>query len=169
VALPSIERAVCRGLPIAAVAWAGLIVAAPSLASLPNSGGVYLSASAYWIGALVCHQRPDRSFHLADGQLPVCARCTGLYLSAAVGVVFAWCRAAPRRALPFAAWRRRLLLAALPTAATLVVEWWWPAMTSPLARALAAIPLGAVAGALLAESMSFRGRLRGCERTRQSG
>lgn len=151
------------------MAWAGLIVAAPSVASLPDIGGAHLSASAYWLGALVCHQRPDRSFYLAGGQLPVCARCTGLYLSAALGVVFAWCRPATRRARRFAAWRGRLLLAALPTALTVVVEWWWPAAVSSIARAAAAIPLGAVAGALLAESMSFRGRLDGCERTRQSG
>jgi hypothetical protein len=169
VVLPSFERALCRGLSIAAVAWAGLIVAAPYLASVPHSGGAYLSASAYGFGALVCHQRPDRSFHLADSQLPVCARCTGLYLSAALGVVFVWWRPAARSAPPFPAWRRRLVVAALPTVVTMVVEWWWPAVTSPVARALAAIPLGAVAGALLAESASFRGRLDRCERMRQGG
>jgi len=150
--------------------WAGLIVAAPWLAahSFPVDGGVYLSVSAYWLGAMVCHQRPDRSFHLGGGQLPVCARCMGLYLSAALGVVYAWSGARWLRSVPFAAWRLRLVLAAVPTAATLAADWWRPGMASNLVRAVAAIPLGAAAGVLLAESMSFRSKLTGCEPTRQS-
>jgi Predicted membrane protein (DUF2085) len=165
---PSIDRETGRILPVAAVLWAGLLLAAPSLSSL-SGGWAYLSASVYWLGALVCHQRPERSFHVWGGQLPVCARCTGLYLAAAAGVVFTWIRAGRHRAVAFGVWRRRLLVSAVPTAATLVVEWWWPATDSRVARAVAAIPLGLVAGALLTESMSFRGRLEPCERTRQSG
>jgi hypothetical protein len=168
VAPSSITRGLFRVLPAAAVAWAGLVVAAPWLASVSprGGGGLYLSAAAYWVGGLVCHQRPDRSFHLAGGQLPVCARCTGLYVSAALGVVLVWFRARPGRALPFTAWRKRLVLAALPTVATLAVEWWRPAAASGLVRAIAAVPLGAMAGVLLAESMAFRSKLTRCERTR---
>ncbi|MBU6997442.1 MAG: DUF2085 domain-containing protein [Theionarchaea archaeon] len=33
----------------------------------------------------VCHQLPQRSFHIAGHQLPVCARCTGIYLGALIG------------------------------------------------------------------------------------
>lgn len=29
----------------------------------------------------VCHRLPERSFHLKGRQFPVCARCTGFYLS----------------------------------------------------------------------------------------
>jgi len=36
------------------------------------------------VGSLICHQRPDRSFFVDGHQLPVCARCTGLYLSGAI-------------------------------------------------------------------------------------
>ncbi len=36
-----------------------------------------------------CHRRPDRSFFWKGKQFPVCARCTGLYLGYAVGVVLA--------------------------------------------------------------------------------
>jgi hypothetical protein len=164
-----IARRLHRALPAAAVVWAVLVTAAPWLATAPvrAGGGAYLSASAYWLGALVCHQRPDRSFHTGAVQWPVCARCAGLYLSAAVGVVFAWRR---RRCgpVPFAAWRARLVWAALPTVATLVVEWWDPAITTGLVRAAAAVPLGAAAGVLLAESCEFRGRLGRCERTRDN-
>jgi hypothetical protein len=168
VASSSVERTLGRTLCTTAVVWAILVVAAPWLASAAVGGGVYLSASAYWLGALVCHQRPDRSFHLAGAQLPVCARCTGLYVSAALGILFAWFRRSSSRAVPFGAWRSRLAWAALPTVATLAVGWWRPALTSGLVRAVAAVPLGAAAGALLAESAAFRGRLAGCERTRQS-
>lgn len=28
-----------------------------------------------------CHQKPERSFHLGNFQFPVCARCTGFYIS----------------------------------------------------------------------------------------
>ena len=27
-----------------------------------------------------CHQLPDRSFHICNMQLPLCARCTGIFL-----------------------------------------------------------------------------------------
>jgi uncharacterized membrane protein len=37
------------------------------------------------IGYSICHQIPDRSFHLAEHRLPLCARCTGTYLGVAVG------------------------------------------------------------------------------------
>ena len=167
---PFIERAIGSVLPAAAVAWAVLVVAAPWLASAsgPADAGMSLSALVYGLGALVCHQQPDRSFHLAGAQLPVCARCTGLYLSAALGIVFAWARARSSRPLPFAGWRMRLVWAALPTVATVAFEWWRPGAVSSLVRAAAAAPLGAAVGVLLGESTRFRGRLAGCERTRQS-
>jgi len=154
-----------RALGALAVGWAILVVAAPYLAMLPGVGGDYLSASAYAFGAAVCHQRPERSFHLAGAQLPVCARCTGLYLSAALGILFAWARR-PSSAAPFERWRTCLLWAALPTVATLLFEWWRPSGVPGAFRALAAVPLGAAAGALLAGSVGFRSKLHRCERTR---
>ena len=89
-----IERLLAGALPALAVAWAVLILVAPWLGSAAagGRGGALLSAAAYWLGAIVCHQRPERSFHLAGAQMPVCARCTGLYVSGALGVVFAWWR-----------------------------------------------------------------------------
>jgi len=79
--------------------------------------------------------------------------------------LFAWAFGRTRRRTPFTGWRMPLVLAAVPTAATLVVEWLNPAWSSPLVRAVAAVPLGGVVGAFLAASLSFRGKLRGCERT----
>ena len=164
----SLERTLGRLLSVIAVAWAVSVVTGPWLASLPALGGAHLSAAAYGFGALVCHQRPERSFHLAGVQLPVCARCAGLYLSAALGILAVGCRRRSLDAVPLVAWRSRLAWAALPTVVTLAVEWWSPALTSGLVRAVAAAPLGATAGALLAETAGFRGRLTGCERTRRS-
>jgi len=38
---------------------------------------------------VICHQRPERSYHFLAAQLPVCARCTGIYFGAAVGAIVA--------------------------------------------------------------------------------
>jgi uncharacterized membrane protein len=53
--------------------------------------------------ALVCHQRPERSFILFGGRVAVCARCLGIYIGAAVGLLIVVARQV--------AWR--LLLAAV--------------------------------------------------------
>jgi uncharacterized membrane protein len=37
--------------------------------------------------ALVCHQQPERSFYLFGGTVAVCARCLGIYLGAAIGLL----------------------------------------------------------------------------------
>lgn len=40
------------------------------------------------IGYAVCHRIEHRSFFLDDRQLPLCARCTGMYLGALITVLF---------------------------------------------------------------------------------
>ena len=92
-------------------------------------------------GSLVCHQRPERSFTAGAGPFPVCARCTGLYLSGLIGALAAW-RGRPR--LP-PHLRAVLLGAAVPTALTVAVEWGGIAAPSNLLRAAAALPLGGTA------------------------
>jgi uncharacterized membrane protein len=61
-------------------------VAALALLSwlLNTPEGVLGKADA--IGYAICHRIDGRSFHLGDRQLPLCARCTGMYLGAVVGV-----------------------------------------------------------------------------------
>lgn len=128
-----------------------------------------LAALTYGIGALVCHQRPERSFHLAGAQLPVCARCVALYWGGAAGVLV-WlllrrrhAAAAPARRTPHApagglaaanaratAFRRALIAAAIPvaiTVATAAAGLWDP---SNVWRALLSAPLGVTIGSLLA-------------------
>jgi uncharacterized membrane protein len=38
------------------------------------------------IGYAVCHQAPDRTFHANGTPLPLCARCTGIYLGIIIGL-----------------------------------------------------------------------------------
>ena len=41
------------------------------------------------LGYAVCHRLDERSFHFADGrELPLCARCSGMYFGAMVGLTF---------------------------------------------------------------------------------
>ena len=40
------------------------------------------------IGYAVCHRISERSFHIGNYQLPLCARCSGMYLGAVIGLVF---------------------------------------------------------------------------------
>ena len=39
--------------------------------------------------SLFCHQKDERSFHLAGYPFPLCARCTGMWLGITLGVAFA--------------------------------------------------------------------------------
>jgi uncharacterized membrane protein len=120
-------------LAAAASAWLILLAAAPSAAlGVPASGATYL------FGSFVCHQRAGRSFHLAAAQLPVCARCLGLYAGAMIGLLV-W-RAPSRERM-----RIVLLAAAGPTALTWAAEaigLWDPGNA---VRFGAALPLGAAA------------------------
>ena len=63
-----------------AIGWLGLLIAGP-VAPTP------IATLLYAIGSVICHQRPERSFHLDAVQLPVCARCLGIYVGAAAGTL----------------------------------------------------------------------------------
>ena len=122
-------------MAMASAAWFSLLVAAPSLPPLAIAA-VYAAAS------FVCHQIPERSFYRGATQLPVCARCLGIYAGLAAGAV-AWCvaDAAGRRA-PRMAIRRVLVLTALPTVLTVTLEWTGVWAGSNALRAMAGATLG---------------------------
>ena len=97
----------------------------------------------YAAGGLVCHQRPERSFHLRGRQLAVCARCTGLYASALAGGLVSLIVG-----LPFVSPSRArvwLAIAMVPTVLTVGLELAGLAHPSNVVRMISALPLGAVA------------------------
>jgi uncharacterized membrane protein len=136
-----VALALPRALAAAAVTWSLLLAAAPFAASRPAPAGPWyvFALLIYAAGSVVCHQLPERSFHLWSAQLPVCARCTGIYLGAAVAAVLAVIRLGPLNSSP----RRLLTVAALPTLASLVYEWTTGDTPSNVVRAFAGAPLGA--------------------------
>jgi uncharacterized membrane protein len=136
-------------IALGAALWASLILATPWLASRSpgDDGRLEAAAFAYVIGSFVCHQRPERSFHLAGLPLPVCGRCTGVYVGAAIGAVLPLVRDWRRRVrVSVRGWRSVLTLAIVPMAASFVLEWLTPVPVSNLARAAT----GLVAGSAIA-------------------
>lgn len=110
------------------------------------------AAFVYQAAGLVCHQRPERSFHLVGIQQPVCARCLGLYVSGAAAAAAGWVGSRGRRRGVRHA-RVAFVIAALPTAVTVAAELAGLAHPSNTVRALSALPLGAVAGWVFVRSL----------------
>ena len=141
------ETALRRTLAAAAIMWAGALILGAFIASRPEVGSVaYLvSVAIYKAGALVCHQRPERSFHVWGAQLPVCARCAGIYAGALMAAVAAATISVGRDRDPVI--NRPMLavlLAAFPTALTLLHEWTTGLTPGNWTRAAAGFPLGAI-------------------------
>ena len=113
-----------------------------------------IGALVYAVGSVICHQLPERSFFFDGQQLPVCARCTGLYASALAGLV-AWLVVKLSRG-----WRRiavtprvglsMVAIAAVPTALSVLTGALGVWDGSNVTRALLAIPLGLSAGVVVA-------------------
>jgi uncharacterized membrane protein len=100
-----------------AVGWVSLILLAPFL-PIPAAGLLYL------FGSRICHQIAERSFHLDGAQLPVCARCVGIYAGAAVGALV-YVGRVPRSGPAM----RYVIAAVALNLATIALEWfgaWHP-------------------------------------------
>jgi uncharacterized membrane protein len=142
-------------MTVAGVLWAAAIAAVPAVVASQRDGGAWrVSALVYAAGAAVCHQRPERSFHLAGVQGPVCARCTGLYVGGALALLL-WpvARRVPlgsRRGSDLPqdprAVRAVVLIVAAPTLATVVSAALGVYDPSNAWRAALALPLGSLAG-----------------------
>ena len=150
-------RLAAGAFAVLALLWLLLLLVAPYLVShsAPGSALFNTGGLVYVAGHVVCHQRADRSFHAWGVQLPVCARCFGLYAAAVFGSLVAVRQpvAGRRRAFGVGAepasarhWPRRLALAALPTAASVALEVGGVWGQSPEVRCAAAIPLGFTVG-----------------------
>jgi uncharacterized membrane protein len=107
-----------------------------------------LILGVYGIGSLICHQLPERSFHLWTAQMPVCARCAGIYAGAVLGAMAALAlRARARRP------RLVLALAVTPALVTLVYEWTTGVMPSHAIRAASGVPIGLVVAWLVVAAL----------------
>ena len=132
----------------AALTWAVAMPFATLTAARPDaSPAMYVVAVAvYGAGSIICHQLPGRTFHVGSAQMPVCARCTGIYAGAALAAAVLGLLGTGRQAggrTRIRADRLRVLAAALPTVATLLFEWSTGSTPSNTVRALAGVPLGA--------------------------
>ena len=143
-------------LTLAAVFWSTVILTAPL--ALRNAATSGPSTLVYAAASRICHQKTERSFAIAGVQMPVCARCSGLYLSGALGALMAWLR---RVRGAGSSMRTILLLAALPTAITFSLEFVGIMPFSNMVRAVAALPLGVVAGWSFVQMLRYDARFDG--------
>ena len=105
----SLAFGVWISVSIIALAIIVAIVGAPL--ALAN-GHATLAGDIYKAFSFLCHQLPDRSFHIEGHQFAVCSRCTGLYVGFAL-TALAYPLIRPLRATttPALIW---LILAAVP-------------------------------------------------------
>jgi Predicted membrane protein (DUF2085) len=153
----------------AALAWAIALPVATLVAARSYSPpAIYLAGLAvYGAGSIVCHQLPGRTFHLWSAQMPVCARCTGIYAGAAVAAAVLLITGRQiGRGTPIRVNRARLAAAALPTMATVVFEWSTGSMPSNGWRALAGIPLGGAVAWMIGAALAA-GAHRGAQGPRE--
>jgi len=135
------------GFVAVTTSWLLALVAVPTLIRYETGGHpvAVVSAGVYFIGGLVCHQQASRSFHIEGVQMPVCARCAGLYFGGALGVLVplrARRSRRPNRQHTMTRWREVMLAAAVPTGLTLLGELGGILPSSGELRAVAAVPLG---------------------------
>ncbi len=99
----------------------------------------------------LCHQLPERSLAVGGVLQAVCARCAGLYLGGVLGLLAAtWLLPRGRgRVRP-----RLLLLVAAPTLLDVLLPWLGLPGLPNVPRLLVALPLGAIAGLLLATGIA---------------
>lgn len=152
-------RGPVTALAAVAVAWCAVVLVAPG--ALQGAGGA--QAGGGWVSVVyeaagrICHQRVARSFTWGGVPFPVCGRCLALYVSGAAAVCLA--AAAAWRSPRHLAWPSQplwtrpawtgeatwLAAATAPSAVLLLVEW-LAADPGTVARAIAALPLGAMVG-----------------------
>jgi uncharacterized membrane protein len=132
-------------LALTAIIWVALLILAPAL-PVPIAGMLYA------LGSRICHQRPERSFHLFAVQLPVCARCAGIYGGAAVGLLLTLSASIRERLFPFSP-RMLLVAGGVPTLLTLILEWSGAWAGASNVRAVAGVTLGAAIAFVVARAV----------------
>ena len=77
--LPDLRTPWRWGVLLACLAWLALVLAPPFAMGYADLWR--------WLLHPVCHQIPERSFHLFGEPLAACHRCTGLYIGFTLGVL----------------------------------------------------------------------------------
>ena len=95
------EQTITRTRPSNALGRGGLVLVAGLLTLgwlLKTPPGILGKADA--VGYGVCHRIDARSFHIGNRQMPLCVRCTGMYLGAMLGLAYQVVIAPRRGRLP---------------------------------------------------------------------
>jgi uncharacterized membrane protein len=152
------QRLLAGLLFVVTLSWAVVVLSAPH--AMTTDGPAKVAAALTYLSAgYICHQRPERSFHLDGHPLPVCARCTGLYLAAPFGLagVMLMRRRGAADDRTYRRWRVALIAAAVPTLISVGLEWiGGPGLSSNISRALTALPLGATLAAVVGAAAAGR-------------
>lgn len=102
------------GAAVCVLLWMGMIVGAPFALA---HGYVSVAQVIYKGFSPLCHQIPERSFHLEGHAFAVCSRCTGIYAGFAAGVIlYPLLRSLKRTDTPARLW---LFVACVP----LAIDW----------------------------------------------
>jgi uncharacterized membrane protein len=97
-----------------AIALVALIIGAPLAQA---NGYTDFALAIYKTFSFVCHQIPERSFHLLGYKFAVCSRCTGIYSGLAIAVlIYPLVRSFKDTQTPSLVW---LFVAAAP----LAIDW----------------------------------------------
>lgn len=83
-ALRSQALKVWYGVLVVVFVWLALIILPPVLSAYGQTG---ISSPLYKFFGSICHQLPERSFHILEHQLAVCSRCFGVYFGLAIGSI----------------------------------------------------------------------------------
>ena len=145
----SIRVRLLVGLLSGALLWAIVLISAPNItADYASTSPLFtVGAAAYVVGTIVCHQQADRSFRLFETTLPVCARCTGLYVGAGIVALMMLMSGAFRnqRGCRRKDARTLLVVSALPTVLSILGETFGVVDPGNLIRAFIGLPLGGTA------------------------
>jgi uncharacterized membrane protein len=129
---------------IGAFLWSGGVVLAPWLASHDSMLGGWLRL-LYRPG---CHQMSERCFDLGFGPFAVCARCFGLYIGVALGLM--WTAIINRSQRPRPLW---LAVVAVPTILDFAAARFGLPSANNWVRFALASPLGLLGGLYLGDAL----------------
>jgi uncharacterized membrane protein len=76
--------------PRGRLAWIVLVVSLLVIATFLLAPPWTVLGKTKLVGYAICHQIGERSFHIQGQQLPLCARCTGIYMGALAGFTLMW-------------------------------------------------------------------------------